>query len=523
MIIPSGLTADISTNVSSRRVFVAGILNVTNNGVLNIDGNTLSNGLANTGTTTNDGVLNLGLNAPSLGAAIANNGDFTNNGSINTGQFGFPGGAVISSTGNFTNMGDIDIAPSSATFGILTTGAGTLFTNQGSISVNGVGQGLRIINNSVLLNEGFINLNSGGLALADGTFTNTACAEIYTNDINISTAASSVDNAGLISVANNSSNQGIWNNSGTIGLSNGLNAGSNPINNSELIIEPKTFLENCGQISPAFTVGANLGSNLSVFTDASATLSAGTYDETTNTFTTNFPVNIGVVYNLFVKVEDNNNVCNDYILPWELTGAATMCDNDMDGFNIAQGDCDDNNADVNPNQTEILFDGLDNDCNPATLDYDDVTCFADEVVSNFISPDCPTGVGFDDPIFAVGPPNYSGEVPFFSGTFFPGEFYSMGSINSEVTLRFVDNALINDGSSADDLYIYEVGPLVEQTEVWLLPSNMNTETILLNIPLTPDADGFFFIGTVVGATSVVDIDQITTGLAGGDLVFNEIF
>ena len=44
-------------------------------------------------------------------------------------------------------------------------------------------------------------------------------------------------------------------------------------------------------------------------------------------------------------------------------------DNDGDGFNN-DVDCDDNNADVNPNAVEIPYDGLDNDCNPATLDDD---------------------------------------------------------------------------------------------------------------------------------------------------------
>lgn len=44
-------------------------------------------------------------------------------------------------------------------------------------------------------------------------------------------------------------------------------------------------------------------------------------------------------------------------------------DKDNDGF-ASNVDCNDNNASVNPGQTEVLYNGLDDDCSPLTLDDD---------------------------------------------------------------------------------------------------------------------------------------------------------
>lgn len=82
----------------------------------------------------------------------------------------------------------------------------------------------------------------------------------------------------------------------------------------------------------------------------------------------------------------------------------TTIDNDNDGFEAAV-DCDDMNAEVNPNQTEIAYNGLDDDCNIDTLDDDldqDGYILADdcddtnpninpdavEIVNNGIDEDC---------------------------------------------------------------------------------------------------------------------------------------
>ena len=50
-------------------------------------------------------------------------------------------------------------------------------------------------------------------------------------------------------------------------------------------------------------------------------------------------------------------------------GLSTLVDLDQDGY-FSDLDCDDTNFDINPNQTEEPYNGIDDDCNPATLDDD---------------------------------------------------------------------------------------------------------------------------------------------------------
>jgi hypothetical protein len=42
-------------------------------------------------------------------------------------------------------------------------------------------------------------------------------------------------------------------------------------------------------------------------------------------------------------------------------------DADADGFSVVQGDCNDTDASINPGATEVVGDGIDNNCN-GTID-----------------------------------------------------------------------------------------------------------------------------------------------------------
>lgn len=92
-------------------------------------------------------------------------------------------------------------------------------------------------------------------------------------------------------------------------------------------------------------------------------------------------------------------------------------------------------------------------------------------------------LGNFDPNAALGPPDNGA--------------YSLGQGGS-MTLRFTDNSLTGSNDNAADLHIFEVGPLVEDTFVWI----------------SQDANDWLSLDKVQGATSSIDIDPF---LAGGGL------
>lgn len=87
---------------------------------------------------------------------------------------------------------------------------------------------------------------------------------------------------------------------------------------------------------------------------------------------------------------------------------------------------------------------------------------------------------------ALGAPDYPGASCATAATC---DFVSLG-VGGELVLRFTDNVLTGSGTSADDLWIFEIGPDVEDTTV----------------DVSTDGITWLSVGKVTGSTRGIDID-----------------
>jgi len=117
--------------------------------------------------------------------------------------------------------------------------------------------------------------------------------------------------------------------------------------------------------------------------------------------------------------------------------------------------------------------------------------FADAVVSYEVGTGGVTAP-HADPSNALGVPDYAGDN---NCTGDPGcSFVSLGS-GGTLILRFIDNVLTGSGDDSDDLWIFEVGPDVEDTFIAVSSDGINWNEV----------------GKVFGSRSGVDIDAFGFG------------
>ncbi|MBK9337258.1 MAG: hypothetical protein IPM98_12050 [Lewinellaceae bacterium] len=276
------------------------------------------------GTFTNQGKLNIGANAGVGNWGLWNESPFNNSGELAIDNAAVSG--LRHQTNTFTNTGTIELG------GIANIGDWGLW-NQ-SAFINNAGGNIHIDRtaNTGLLNFSSTFTNNGIVTIGaetavgdqaiynQGTLANGTCAQLYIFAPlhNVST----LTNFGLFQVNTPAlhTNTGFTNN-GIIDYPQG-----NPIpnvTNNEIIIAPTT-VNGCEVISPALTLGSPVDLTiLGVFTDAAATISAGTYVVATNTFTPTSVLDEGT-HDFFVKIEDVVDGCTR-IVSWELT-TQNCCD-----------------------------------------------------------------------------------------------------------------------------------------------------------------------------------------------------
>lgn len=172
-------------------------------------------------------------------------------------------------------------------------------------------------------------------------------------------------------------------------------------------------------------------------------------------------------------------------------------------------------------------DGLDND-GDGLVDCEDDECaefynygcevctsgisFADELI--YYESGCP--LADPDPNGAIGIADWTGnsnDEP---------QFVFLGQ-EGVIKLGFTNNLLTNSGDTLEDLWVFEVGPMVEPSHISLRPSDDYTinQLILNGIP-DADLDGFYEMGDIGGAISGMDIDAILSGYNAGSLRFDAI-
>jgi len=115
--------------------------------------------------------------------------------------------------------------------------------------------------------------------------------------------------------------------------------------------------------------------------------------------------------------------------------------------------------------------------------------FADSVVSFDLHDATDVAAPYDDPKAALGTPDYS--VADDTGYVSLGNTPDNGT-PSELVLRFDDNALVD--VPGDDLYVFEIGPQVEATEV----------------AVSPDGKTWYDLGRIEGSTRGIDLSVFSS-------------
>jgi hypothetical protein len=159
------------------------------------------------------------------------------------------------------------------------------------------------------------------------------------------------------------------------------------------------------------------------------------------TFTTTAPPGQGIPKTLLLAL----------LMAPALTGISQCGDTDADGddWTIGQGDCDDENADVHPQATEVC-DGIDNDCDRSIDEDFNYSCLSEELLSGPPA-DAPGGMRILDDSGALYYTTYTGGLYVVP----PGGGVATQLVTREQTgaYGFLGNASVTD----DGLVLFDGG------------------------------------------------------------------
>ena len=178
------------------------------------------------------------------------------------------------------------------------------------------------------------------------------------------------------------------------------------------------------------------------------------------------------------------------------------------------------------NSSILCGDGIDND-GDGDVDCEDVQC---QNLPNQGCSICPDGTSFADILIEYFPtcpdidPDPSGAIGVSDWPGPPGmpEYVFLGE-GGFIKLGFTNNILTNSGNNSEDIWVFEIGAVVESIRLAIKPVDAFTtnQLILLGIP-DVNNDGYFEIGSIGGALSGFDLDGIMPGYLAGELKFDAI-